>query len=451
MRKRFARGGVRGYTGSIFNAQNMLKRIAQVLLKIAAKLVLLRRRPVVIGITGSVGKTTAKDAIAFAVSKRFSVFASAKNYNNEIGLPLAILGESDEPGRSVLVWMKVFLGAGRKIFLPFPYPEVLVLEMGVDRPGDMAYLLSIAKPDIAVVTGVSQSHIEFFGSEAAIAEEKGRLVEALGEDGVAILNADNVYSRGMKNRTKAKVILYGFSKRASLRGFNDSVAFGEAFRGLTFKVEYQENIIPVRLKHTVARHHIEAVLAALGVCDALEIPFLEAAQALANLRPSPGRFRLLEGVRGALIADDTYNASPASVRAAIASLRDVAKGKTVAILGDMLELGEEERALHEDLAADILKAKVSFVILAGERMRYLFDRLTKEGFRQNQLFFAASPSEASAIAKRILAPGMLVLVKGSQAMRMEKVVERLLAYPERDAKHLCRQSPEWKAKPFRKP
>ena len=428
-----------------------MKNIAKWYLKWLAKAVLLRHKPFIIGITGSVGKTTTKDALAFALHDLTFLRATAKNFNNEIGLPLTVLGITEEPGRSVLRWIFIGLRGIRLFLFGGAYPKVLILEMGVDRPGDMVYLLSIAKPNISIVTGVSSSHLEYFGTLEAIAQEKGYLVENTHPHGKVFLNADNMYSWGMKDRAQGSVVFYGFGKRAYLKAFNDSIELSQGFSGMNLKVEYKESVIPLRLAHIIARHHVEAVLVALGVGDALGYNVIEVSRRLESFSPSVGRFYVIDGKEESILIDDTYNASPVSTRAGILVLKEIKREKTMVILGDMLELGKEEKISHEALASDIIRAKIDRVLLTGKRMKWLYDELLLQGFDKEHLWWEQKREVLLARAQSLVEPKTVVLIKGSQGMRMEQVVEVLMARSEEASRYLCRQGKEWKKRAFIEP
>lgn len=428
-----------------------MKIVVVFFLKWLAKATLKRYEPKVIGITGSVGKTTTKDAIAFVLSGNIPLYATAKNYNNEIGVPLTILGITSSPGKDFFSWFKLFCESFLRLFYCPSYPKILILEMGVDRPGDMEYLLSIVRPDICIVTDISSSHIEFFKTLDAIAREKGKLVESLSREGIAILNADNSYTWAMRKNSLGKVITYGFDNRASLRAFNDSLTFEGGFSGMRVKIEYKENVIPLRLHHIITEHHLKAVLASLVVSDVLGINLIEAIRKLEEFKPPAGRFRVLEGRGESILIDDTYNASPASTREAISALKNLRKEHTVAVLGDMLELGQEEERSHRDLVEDIKKAKINQIVLVGMRMKYLFESLRESNFSSENLWWVKTPSEAIAHVSRIIDSGKVILVKGSQSMRMEMIVENIMKNPEKKGELLCRQNKEWKDIPFIQP
>ena len=250
-----------------------MKKLIQLKLKIIAKMILTKYRPEVIGITGSVGKTSAKEAIYTVLNKKYRVRRNIKNYNNEIGVPLTIIGQ-DSPGKSIYGWLRVFIIAAKLLIIKDKeYPEVLVIEMGVDRPGDMKYLQSIVRPKIGVVTMIGPVHLEFFGSIVRIQKEKGELIEKLPLSGWAILNYDNEKTRVLAKRSRAKTLTYGFDEQARIRAqevifsFEDhsasSLQFGGQagkadgeLRGISFKLAYNGSFVPVLLPQVIGYHAV---------------------------------------------------------------------------------------------------------------------------------------------------------------------------------------------------
>src|SRR3989344_1129500 len=293
------------------------KKILENILRMMARMVLWRHRPLIVSITGSVGKSSTKEAVALVLSRNYSVRKAEGNYNNEIGIPLTLIGVRSGGG-SYLSWVRVFFQWLWVVIFSVRYPEIVVLEMGIDRPGDMEYLTSFIPVSIGVVTHISSSHIEFFGSLGAIAKEKGKLLGSLPENGFAILNADDGLVVKMRDKTRAKVITYGFGEGASLRV--DNVLFhrdAKHVEGFSFKINYAGKTLPMRLPNIVAEHHIGAALAAAAVGIACKMNLIEIVSALETFAPLPGRLCLLPGKNGMILLDDTYNASPASTRAAL--------------------------------------------------------------------------------------------------------------------------------------
>lgn len=418
-----------------------------------ARWVLRSRQPVVVGITGSVGKSSAKEATALVLSQQFKVFSSPGNYNNEFGLPLAVIGVTS-PGRSPLAWMKVIVRAFAIALRLREYPEVLVLEMGIDHPGDMDYLLSIVRPDVGVLTHVSESHLAQFSSLDQIAKEKGKLLAALTESGTAIVNADNERVLRESDRIKAKVLSYGLAPNASLSADNIRI-LQEAGRieGLSFKLNSGGKSIPVRLPGIIGRHHISAVLAASAVGIALKLNLVEIAAALVEFETLPGRMKLLDGDANIRIIDDTYNASRASTEAALATLRELIAPRKVVILGDMLEIGSTSDEVHRSLRDAVISSGATAFVGVGQHMRFLTDALRGTNFPEKSIFHFPDPVTALERLHTVIRPDDLVLVKGSQGLRMELIVEALIGQARIEEKRalLCRQSEAWRAIPFRPP
>ena len=237
----------------------MLKKsILEKILASMARSVVQTYRPIIIGVTGSVGKTSTRLAIAAVLGKKYRVRTAVKNYNTEIGLPLTILG-LPHYGRNVLSWFFGFVRVYAKFILTLSeYPEVLVLEYGIDKPGDMDKLLAIAKPNIAVVTAIGDvpAHVEFFNDVQEVIEEKRKIVEALSSDGTAILNHDDYAVFDMQEKTHAHVVTFGFEENARVRITNYALRttkdeqLGDIPQGIGFKLTYGGSTVPVRLDHT---------------------------------------------------------------------------------------------------------------------------------------------------------------------------------------------------------
>lgn len=418
----------------------MLKAMAQVLLR--------KYRPLIVGITGSVGKSSTKEAVGLVLARKYRVRMAEGNYNNEIGIPLSVIG-ARSGGRSIVRWAVVFFRWLWAVVWPTRYPEVLVLEMGIDRPGDMAYLLSFVPVDIGIFTQVSGSHTAYFGSLGNIAKEKGRLITGLPDSGFAILNADDERVIRYRDKTKAKAVTFGFGEGADVRAAH-IVLEPEArlVKGISFKMNYHGKSLPVRLPKVIARHHLPAVLAAAAAGIALKVNPVDIVDALAAFEPLPGRMRLLPGVHGSILIDDTYNASPTSTAAALSVLGELIAERKIAVLGDMLELGDEALMRHRGLSDLVVQSGADQVILVGRHMRALQTALVEQGKSAEQVFWFERSDEAAIFAASRIAEGDLVLVKGSRGMRMEWISERLLFDSSEAPYFLCCQSPDWRGRPF---
>jgi len=421
------------------------------ILRLIAVLVLKKYKPKIVGITGSIGKTSTKEAVFAVLRSGFYARKNEKNYNNEIGLPLTVIGV--ESGRSSFFdWMKVFLKWISILIFPIKYPEILILEMGADRPGDIKYLTDFIKPEIGIITDVSLSHIEFFNNLNEIAKEKGIMAKVLDENGTAVLNADNPHVFKLKDQLKSNVISYGFSDEATMKATDISYIYSNTneTKGLSFKLNYKGTIIPVRLENVLAKHQIYSALAAVAAGIALGMNLVEAVSALKDFSSPCGRMNLIKGIKNSLIIDDTYNSSPASTFAALEVLKSIKSQRKIAVLGDMLELGKETENGHRNVARKFLEIQGDIFISVGKRMKFAISELEGSGFEREKIFSYLSPYEAAAKIKEIINPGDLILIKGSQGMRMEKIAEEIMLEPQKAEELLCRQNKEWKEKPWKK-
>ncbi len=426
-----------------------MKKILQLKLKIFSRLILRKYQPKVIGITGSIGKTTAKEAIFHVLSKKFSVRTSFKNYNNEIGLPLVIIG-SESPGKNLLGWFTIFFKVIRLlIWRDKNYPRILVLEMGVDRPGDMDYLVSIAKPQVAVVTAVSFSHLEYFGSLNNIKKEKQRLVESLNNNGLAILNYDSSPVQEMPAVSKAKILSYGIKTEADLRAQDITYNFVRGhyeLSGIHFKLNYKGAIVPVFMKNVMSEPAVYAALAAAAVGLEEGLNLVDIAAALSDFIPPHGRMNPLPGIKHSFLIDDTYNSSPEAALSAINILSKVSidsSAQKYAVMGDMLEIGAYTEEGHRQVGRAVYDSGVNILVAVGERARDFIRGAKDAGMEDEQIFYFDKPLEAGRFLQNRIKEGDVLLIKGSQGARMEKIVKELMAEPERASELLVRQGFNW--------
>jgi UDP-N-acetylmuramoyl-tripeptide--D-alanyl-D-alanine ligase len=344
----------------------------------------------VTAVTGSVGKTTCKELIASVLSTRFRTLKSEANLNTEIGIPLTLLRLTKEHQRGVL-------------------------EFGMYARGDIALLSRIALPRIGVVTNIGPVHLERLGSQGAITAAKAELVEALPADGVAILNGDDARTAGLASRTQARVVYFGLSERCAVRA-TDLVSRG--LDGIDFRLTTPIDSADMRLP-LAGRHHIYAALAAAAVAIEEGMALSEIAAALAETRLDL-RSRILPGPNGSTILDDSYNASPASMQAALDLLSEL-PGRRIALLGDMLELGSAEREGHRRVGERAASA-CDLLLTVGERARVIADGARDAGAEVRHL---TSTTEAIDALKHELRAGDHLLIKASRAMAFEEVVSAL--------------------------
>ncbi len=351
----------------------------------------------VIGITGSVGKSTTKELVASVLEQRYSTLKNPGNLNNEIGLPLTILG----------------LGEGH---------QQAVLEMGFYVPGEINFLCEIARPHVGVITNIGTVHAERAGTQEAIAQGKAELVQALpaAPEGTAILNHDDPFVRAMAHKTEARVLFYGLDPEADL--WADQVE-GLGLDGIHFRLHYQRETLYLKVP-LLGRHSVHTALraAAVGIVEGLN--WQEIVNGL-HAGHTQLRLAVVRSESGALLLDDTYNASPQSMLAAL-NLLDEMDGRKIAVLGDMLELGRYEWQGHEMVgrrAAEI----VHQLITLGERGRMIAAAACRAGFSPHKIAELNDSEQAIEFLQEHLQSNDIVLVKGSRGMRMDRIVAALEA------------------------
>ncbi len=414
-----------------------------------------RYKPKIVSVTGSMGKTSAKDAVATVLGQKFFVRKSTKSYNSELGIPLVILG-CETGWLNPFVWLGNILKGLKLILMPKKenYPVWLVLEMGVERPGDMEKLASWIKPDVVVFTALAEipPHVEFFAGPEELIQEKMKILKNVGPDHFVILNGDDRTLCEVKSKISAKTIAFGFNDDNDLRASNYHITFRkdettglEIPEGITFKVDYKGSSVPVRIFGAFGKHHAYAALAALGVGLSQDFNLIDISEALTQYKPPAGRLRLVEGNKNTFILDDTYNASPAAVHAALDTLADLpAAGRKIVVLGDMLELGKYAVAAHKNVGDRVVKvANILFVV--GPRAKFIAQEAREQGFNPKNIFEFSTSGEAAKPLEELLEEGDLILIKGSQSMRMEKIVEEIMAHPEKKEELLVRQEKKWKS------
>lgn len=431
--------------------KEIFKKTIIYILRKEAELVLRKYKPKVIAITGSVGKTSTKDAVFAVLSNFYYVRKSEKSYNSQIGLPLTILGISNGWSDPV-IWIKNILKGLWLIIWPHTYPAWLVLEVGVGKPGDMRETASWLQTDIVIITAIGETpaHIEFFNSRRHLVEEKSGLIKTLKKDGFLILNADDETVLEMKNKTKSITLTYGFKEGADFLGSSENILYKNASNdnantpmGITFKVNENGNSLPVTILGVFGRNHIYAALAALAIVSPLKLNMLKAIDAILNYDVPPGRMRLLSGINDTLIIDDTYNSSPFACESAIKTLKEV-KGvnRKVAVLGDMLELGKHTEEAHRRIG-EVARENCDVLIVVGPRAQGIKNGALDAGMARENIFEFSNSFLAGEFLKDFIKKDDLILIKGSQGVRMERAVEAILKDQNDKKILLVRQDSEW--------
>ncbi|MBP9711505.1 MAG: UDP-N-acetylmuramoyl-tripeptide--D-alanyl-D-alanine ligase [Candidatus Pacebacteria bacterium] len=414
-------------------------------LQMESRAVLWKYKPKVIAITGSLGKTSTKDAVYAALSGMTHVRKSQKSYNSEIGLPLTILGLPNG-WNNPFVWFENFLLGLWLIIAPHKYPKWLVLEVGVGKPGDMKKTASWLKTDAVIITAIGETpaHIEFFSSRKHLIEEKSELIKTLKKDGLLVLNADDEAVLGMKEKTKCRTITYGFNPEADVVASQDNIYYGidGIPEGIIFRVDESGVSMPVAIEGVFGRNHLYASLAAITLSVGLKFNVLHAIEHLKAYDVPAGRMRLLSGINDTFIIDDTYNSSPFACESALRTLREVNGGRKIAILGDMLELGKHTVEAHKNVGK-VAKENADILVVVGPRACDIKVGAIEAGMSEGSIFDFTNSTEAGAFAEKLLEKNDLVLVKGSQGVRMERVVSAILKDKKNQNRLLVRQEPEW--------
>ncbi len=412
-----------------------------------ARLLLARQKPKIIAITGSVGKTTTKDAIYAALSSELHMRKSEKSFNSEIGVPLTILG-LENAWNNPLKWLENIARGALQIVRKGDYPEWLVLEVGADRPGDIRRTARWLRPDIAVFTGVPEipAHIEYFPSPESLMREKRALAEHLKSGGKLILNGDEVRTRELQTRFRGASVTYGLSDNNDFYSSHEEVAYDPDIPvGVRFRVNRNGASVPISISGALGSPRIYAALAALAVGEVVGVDLVTVAKGLAEWVPPPGRVRILKGVNDSIIIDDTYNSSPSAVVAALDTLKGVKAKRRIAILGDMLELGRYSTDAHKKIGMYVPDC-ADLLITVGFRARAIAQAALDAGMKDEQIlqYELGESMRAGVELKESLAYGDIVLVKGSQGIRMEKTVYEIMADPELAEELLVRMDSEWR-------
>lgn len=426
--------------------KDVFKQIVITALMFESKLLIRRTKPFVIAVTGSVGKTSTKDAI-FSVLKNYrKTRKSEKSFNSEIGVPLSVLGLPNAWDNPILWMWNIIEGLFIALFSR-DYPEVLVLETGVDRPGDMKNLTAWLKPDIAVITRLPDVpvHVEYFSSPEAVAEEKLELVRALKPDGVFIYNHDDPKLVAALALVRQPSI--GFSRYApsQFTAAADEIVYRDDVpAGSQFTISHLDETVTVKVNGSIGVQNAYTYSAAAAVAAQFDIPLSAVAEAVKTHLGPVGRMRVIPGIKGTCILDDTYNSSPIAVESSLQSLRELRGfSRKIAVLGDMLELGQFSTREHERIGAVAAEA-VDLLITIGVRSRKTAEGALEHGLSEKNILQYEDSITAGKELQQLLKPGDVILVKGSQGVRAERVVEEIMAEPERAYELLCRQDPSWR-------
>lgn len=429
--------------------KDILKVVVITILTWEARLVLRRRKPKIVCVSGSVGKTSTKDAIAAVLATRYSTRKSEKSYNSDFGVPLTILG-LHTGWNSPLAWMENLIVGAYEVVAPGAYPEWLVLEVGADKPGEIRNISHWLPCDIAVLTAFPDNpvHVEFFSSENALFEEDLQVAYKLGSDQVVVVNGDDKNIARYLANIKASVMTFGFGKTNDWWASPETLDYDTAGKvtGLSTTVHQGSEMFELHAEGLLGAHQLYALLAALAVGELCQVSPMLALEALREFQGPPGRLRIIPGIKDTTIIDDTYNASPVAVEAGLKTLAKIkTKGRRIAVLGDMLELGDRTIDVHR-MVGNHVGTLCDLLITVGLRSKFIIEGAKERGMKDNRVWHCHNSAEAGKILQTLLESGDIAYIKGSQSMRMEKVVEEVMAEPDRKVDLLCRQDRVWLTK-----
>ena len=428
--------------------KSVLKKVVVAILTAEAKFLLRRAKPTIIAVTGSVGKTSTKDAIYAVLKDRCRARKSEKSYNSELGVPLTVLGLANAWSNPI-AWIKNIFDGLLIALMPHEYPEVLVLEMGVDRPGDMKRFTRWIKPDVVVLTRLPDVpvHVEYFDSPEAVVKEKLELVAALKADGVIVFNNDDELIRNAVTAFRQKAIGYSRYSPSDFSATQDVIRYDAGVPvGISFTLSHSHEAVTVEIDGAIGVQHAYAAAAAGATASIYGVTLDGVVASMKQFVPPPGRTRLLSGIKDTVIIDDSYNASPVAVERALLTLKEIQGNKRkIAVLGDMLELGRFSVDSHR--AVGVLAAKSADLLLTvGVRARTIAEGALAAGMPEARILQYDETETAGRELQHLLQKGDTVLVKGSQGVRLEKLVEEIMTEPDKAEQLLVRQSSTWKTR-----
>jgi UDP-N-acetylmuramoyl-tripeptide--D-alanyl-D-alanine ligase len=416
-----------------------MKRIIEKVLKFLTTRYLKKHDLEVIAITGSVGKTTTRKAITHVLQKRYLVRAFEENsYNTELGVPLSIFGQKS-PTYKVL-WIWVIVKCIWELFFGKRY-DILILEMGADKPGDISYFLDFIKPRMSIITRVTASHMDGFKTINNILAEKSKIVKILNQEDVAILNGDDSLILPLAKDIKAKVLTYGLSQDNDIyaREIKMDHAGMNCIVGIKGK-EYEFRPL------ILGEHLLYSLLAAVCVGVSYKIEDSEIIDLLSKLRPVKGRMNIIKGIRDSILIDDSYNANPVSMIKALETLETISKKRRIAVLGTMNELGSFYESGHKEVGG-VVKKFVDILVTVGDGGKIIAEEAKKQGLSEENIYIRGTSTEAGNVLKGIIKKEDTVLFKGSQnKVMLERAILKAMKEPNKASEVLVRQSDFWLSK-----
>lgn len=421
-----------------------MKQFVLKILREISSAIIRRHRPFVVAITGTVGKSTAAHFLSDALGAlygSYNVGVSIHNYNGEYGVPLTIM-QSASPHNNPLLWIAVFAKGIWLAFFAKEYPKYLVLEYGIDHPGEMDFLTSICEPDVAVILAISKNHVANFDSYDQYVAEKLKLIP---KSKNCIINADDSkIRRYLSEHPHDHVLTFG---RKSVEPVDfRAIQVQSTLEGLVFDVELADVCIPVKVP-VVGSHQSYNILPVFALAHFLDRDIREISSIFEELVPQKGRGSILHGVNDTTIIDGSYNGSHEAISAGIEYLSELPQELSKCLfIGDMRELGKDSEELHRDIAERIVALAPRFVVLVGEEMQKYVYETVKESLGEARVFHFANSKIAGQRIRELLYEiegQKVIFVKGSQnTIFLEEAIKEFL-FDMRDSDNLCRQSPRW--------
>lgn len=406
---------------------NLGKKISKFVLLFLSRLVLLKYQPLVIGVTGSLGKTTATRFIASLLKKRINLVETEYEFATCLTTPLTILRVKKPKKSKQIFYLLPFFAIKTLKLLLFKtnYPECFILELRSDvRAGQsMKSLIKSIRPKIGIITAIQPVHLTYFKNTNHIVKAKRALIELLPKNGLALLNYDDPLVRKMAPFSRAPILFYGLSPRADIKAENIELNS----RGLNFEIHYQEKIIPIRAPFLFNRAHLYPLLiAAATAIRCFGFKTKDIALWAKKLKPVQGRGDLVPGIKKTILINDAFNATPRSVLFAIEGLMAAFKNRRrIAVLGDMLQMENQAEKGHRQIGRKIAQEKPDILVVVGEKALVIAQEAERLDYSSKNIFRAKNYQKAAVLLRKIIKQGDVILFKGSHAMRLYKIIDEL--------------------------
>lgn len=404
-------------------------------LYILSKKILKKYHPDVIGIVGSVGKTTTKEAIYSVLSSKFNVRKNA-NSDSDIDIPLTIIG-LDNSRLSFCDWCCLFFRALKMFIIKDAnYPDILVLEIDIKKAGCLDYLISYIPFHIGIIISSELIQPSVFSNVKKLSAEYELMISRLSKDGIAILNIDDEMIKAMK--TKANVMTFGVLNDADLKASEPAISVNNEdadklpIKGISFKINYKGSVVPILIPDILGTHQIYSVLAAIMCGLIYQMNLSEISNTVREYHPPAGRMKLLKGIKNTLLIDDTFSSYSVSIKAALRALALIPrkeKAESYAVIGDIMNLGNISEDVHKEIGSYVKELNINKLITVGSRSKDVAISAREAGMAEDKVFSFDNVDSAGRFLQSRLEKNDIVLINGSAAIEMEKIVKELMADP----------------------